>query len=199
VLIATGSSSRKLNVPGELDFAGRGVSYCATCDGPFYPDKVVAVVGGGNSAFEESQFLAKYASQIYLLHRSDKYKADHIYIERVKANPKIILMPYYQVKSIEFHNQEDKHLILENLTTGKSEPLPVDGIFVFIGADPNTRLFADKLELEGGYIVTDRTHSTSEPGVWAAGDVQAKALRQVATAVGDGACAAFWIHKYLED
>jgi len=199
ILISTGSSPRKLNVPGEAEFKGDGVSYCATCDGPLYPDKVIAVVGGGNTAFEESLFLAKYASKICLIHRSDNYRADEILKERVEQNPKIEYVPFYQVDKIDFSKPEDRKLILHNSKDKSEKIMPVDGIFIFIGNDPNTKLFEGQLELEDGYIVSDRSHKTSVEGVWSAGDVEAKALRQVATAVGDGACAAYWINKYLDD
>jgi thioredoxin reductase (NADPH) len=197
VLIATGSSPKLLNVPGEKEFSGRGVSYCATCDGPFYPDKTVAVVGGGNSAFEESLFIAKYAAKIHIIHRRDSFRADPILIERVKNEPKIEIITDTAVTEIAFAVEERK-LKLKNLKTEAESELKVDGIFIFIGANPNTALFKDHLELEEGYIVTDREHHTSLEGVWAAGDVQAKSLRQVATAVGDGALAAYKIHKYLD-
>jgi thioredoxin reductase (NADPH) len=196
VLIATGSSPRKLGLPGEAEYAGNGVSYCATCDGPFYPDKVVAVVGGGNSAFEESLFLAKYARKLYLIHRSEKYSADPILQDRVKAEPKIELMPNKVVESLAFADNPRK-IMLKSTLSGEVSSLEVDGIFIFIGAIPNTRLFEGQLELAGGYIVSDRQHATSVEGVWAAGDVQEKVLRQVATAVGDGANAAHAIHSYL--
>ena len=197
VLIATGSSPKTLNIPGEAEFAGRGVSYCATCDGPFFPDKTVAVVGGGNSAFEESLFLAKYAAKIHIIHRRDSFRADPVLIDRVRQEPKIELITDSVVEAIDFGAAERK-LRVANLKSGERSDLKVDGIFVFIGANPNTALFQEQLELEDGYIVTDREHQTSVPGVWAAGDVQAKSLRQVATAVGDGALAAYKIHKYLD-
>lgn len=199
ILISTGSSYRKLNVKGEQEFYGRGVSYCATCDGPLYPDKTVAVIGGGNSAFEESLFLAKYASRVHILNRDDIIIADKIYQDRVSENPKISLSMNTTVEEIVFADPMDKHLIIKDQTKGTLSKLNVDGLFIFIGSVPNTSLFDAQLELDGGYIVTNRDHSTSINGVWAAGDVQAKALRQVATAVGDGACAAHWINKYLED
>ncbi|MFA6626724.1 MAG: thioredoxin-disulfide reductase [Candidatus Cloacimonadaceae bacterium] len=197
VLISTGSSPKTLNVPGEKEYSGHGVSYCATCDGPFYPDKTVAVVGGGNSAFEESLFIAKYAARIYIIHRRDSFRADPILIERVRQEPKIELITDTVVDEIAFQDSERK-LHLKNLKTDQRSDLPVDGIFIFIGANPNTSLFKGQLDMEDGYIVTDREHQTSQAGVWAAGDVQAKSLRQVATAVGDGALAAYKIHKYLD-
>lgn len=196
VLIATGSSPRKLGLPGEAEYAGNGVSYCATCDGPFYPDKVVAVVGGGNSAFEESLFLAKYARKLYLINRSGNYSADPILQDRVKAEPKIELMPHNVVESLAFAESPRK-IMLKSTVSGETSALEVDGMFIFIGAIPNTGLFEGQLELAGGYIVSDREHATSVEGVWAAGDVQEKVLRQVATAVGDGANAAHAIHSYL--
>ncbi len=197
VLIATGSSPKTLDVPGEKEFSGRGVSYCATCDGPFYPDKTVAVVGGGNSALEESLFIAKYASKIYIIHRRDSFRADPIVIDRVKAESKIELITDTVVKEIAF-DASIRKLILHNKKSAQDSSLDVDGVFVFIGANPNTALFKGQLDMQDGYIVTDREHQTSVKGVWAAGDVQVKSLRQVATAVGDGALAAYKIHKYLD-
>jgi thioredoxin reductase (NADPH) len=197
VLIATGSSPRRLGVKGEQEFSGRGVSYCATCDGPFYPDKTVAVVGAGNTAFEESLFIAKYAAKIYIVHRREGFSADPILIERVKANAKIELLTNKVVEEIDF-GSESRKLKLKDTSSGAQSELAVDGLFVFIGSNPNTRLFEDQLNLDEGYIQTDRNHATSAQGVWAAGDVEAKTLRQVATAVGDGALAAYNIHKYIE-
>ncbi len=199
ILIATGASPRKLNAPGEKEFSGRGISYCATCDGPFYPDKVVAVIGGGNSAFEESLFLAKYARQVHIFNRDEIIIADQIIQDRVAENDKISLKLNTTVEDIAFGDPENKHLLLKDQINGKTHQLKVDGLFIFIGNIPNTVLFKGQLELEEGYIVTDRDHKTNLEGVWAAGDVQSKALRQVATAVGDGACAAHWINKYLEN
>lgn len=197
VLISTGSSPRKLGIPGEQENSGNGVSYCATCDGPFYPDKNVAVIGGGNTAFEESLFIIKYAAKIHLIHMDDTFDADKILVERVKANPDIELITGTIVTEIDF-KKDSRKLILKHRKSGKTSELPVDGVFIFIGAIPNTKLFEGQLELEDGYILTDRDHSTSLPGIFAAGDVESKTLRQVATAVGDGALAAFKINKYLE-
>ncbi len=199
ILISTGASPRRLNALGEKEYAGRGISYCATCDGPFYPDKIVAVVGGGNSAFEEAIFLAKYAREVHILNRDDQIIADKIYQNRVAENEKISLSLNTTVEEIAFGDPNDKHLVLKDQDTGELKRLSVDGVFIFIGSIPNTGLFKDQIELEDGYIVTDRYHKTNLDGVWAAGDVQSKALRQVATAVGDGACAAHGINKYLEE
>ena len=198
ILISTGSSPRMLGVPGEQEFSGKGVSYCATCDGPFYPDKTVAVVGGGNSAFEESLFIAKYAAKIHIIHMLDKFQADQVLIDKVKANPKIELITNTVVTEFDF-DQDPRKVILKNTETGKSSELVVDGAFVFIGAIPNTKIFEGQLDLDDGYIGTDQDHNSSQEGVFAAGDVEAKELRQVATAVGDGALAAYKIHKYLDN
>lgn len=197
VLIATGSSPRRLGVSGEAENIGQGVSYCATCDGPFYPDKEVAVVGGGNSALEESLFIAKYARKIHIIHRRDAFSADSIIRERVMAEPKISAIMNTVVEKLIYNSPDDRRLLLKDIVSGESRELKVDGTFVFVGNVPNTELFAGQLETEGGYLVTDREHRCNIDGVWAAGDVQAKALRQVATAVGDGAAAAYFIHKYL--
>jgi len=199
VLICTGSSSRKLGIDDEDLYTGRGISYCATCDGPLYPDKVVAVIGGGNSAFEEAIFLSKYASKVYIVHRSESFRADKILQDRVVANDKIELVTNAEIDHIDFADDEHRKLYLIDRKTNEMFKLDIDGIFVFIGNIPNTSIFDGQIELEKGYIVTDRTHKTNQEGVWAAGDVQAKALRQVATAVGDGACAAFWINKYVDE
>jgi len=198
ILIATGSSPRKLGIDSEAEYAGRGISYCATCDGPFYPDKTLAVVGGGNTALEESLFLAKYAAKIYLIHRRDVFSADPIIIDRVKANPKIELVTDTVVDEIHF-GSEPRKLKLKNKESGQTFDLEVDGLFVFIGAIPNTKLFEGQIDLQDGYVITGRHQETSIEGVWAAGDVQEGALRQVATAVGDGAMAAHHIHKYLSN
>jgi len=199
ILICTGSSPRQLGIPGEAEYSSRGVSYCATCDGPFYPDKVLGVAGGGNSAFEESLFLVKYARLIHIIHRSDLFRADPILQEKVKAHDKIRLITETVIEAIDFTNDAHRKLKLKNLKTGEESDLEVDGLFVFVGNIPNTKLFEGQLEMENGYILTDRVHRTSCDGVWAAGDVQVKSLRQVATAVGDGAEAAYRIYKYLDE
>lgn len=196
ILIATGSSPRHLGIPGEAEYSGKGVSYCATCDGPFFPDKVVAVVGGGNSAFEEALFIAKYARKLYLMYVKDGLIADPILQERVAAEPKIELIPNTVVEKIVYEDSP-RYIQIRNQDSDEQSKLETDGIFIFIGAIPNTDLFKGQLELEGGYVKSYPNNGTSVEGVWAAGDVQEKTLRQVATAVGDGANAAFAIHKYL--
>jgi len=197
LLIATGSSPRKLGIAGEDEYTGRGVSYCATCDGPFYPDKVVAVVGGGNSAFEESLFIARYARQVHIIHRRDRFTADKVIQERVASESKISLITNKVVESLNYSDPDKRSITLKSTLDGSTSILPVDGMFVFVGNVPNTSLFEGQLATREGYVVTDREHRTSVEGVWAAGDVQDKALRQVATAVGDGAAAAYNINKFL--
>lgn len=199
ILISTGSSPRKLGIPGEVEYTSRGVSYCATCDGPFYPDKVIAVAGGDNSAFKESLFLAKYARLIHIINRSDRFRSDPILHEKVKEYDKIQLITETVIVSLDFANEANRKIRIKNLKSGEQRDMEVDGLFVFVGNIPNTALFEGKLEMENGYIVTDPQHQTSQSDVWVAGDVQAKSLRQVATAVGDGVDAAYRIHKYLDE
>ncbi|HNX01102.1 MAG TPA: thioredoxin-disulfide reductase [Candidatus Cloacimonadota bacterium] len=199
ILITTGASPRKLGLPGEDEYHGRGVSYCATCDGPFYPDKLLAVVGGGNSALQESLFLARYARELTIIHRRDKFTAEPLLIEKAKANPKIKIQMNKQVTGLDFSNAEERKLILEDVNTSEKSELRVDGLFIFIGEKPNTALFKDILDLKGEFLVTDAHHRTNVEGVYAAGDVEVKEVRQVATAVGDGCEAAHWINEYVEN
>jgi thioredoxin reductase (NADPH) len=197
VIISTGASPRELGALGEKEFRGKGVSYCATCDAPFFRDRIVAVVGGGNTALDESHFLSKYAKKLYLIHRRDQFRADKILQEKVLALENVEAIMESQVQSIELGDSENKHLVLE--TKGKRQELPVDGIFIFIGLLPNNSLFTNILDLdEDGYIVTDKMMGTSIPGVFAIGDVIQKPLRQIATAVGDGSVAAHAAHKFIE-
>jgi thioredoxin reductase (NADPH) len=198
IILSTGATARELGIPGEREFRGKGVSYCATCDGPFFPDKEIAVVGGGNSALEESLFLAKYAKKIYLIHRRDKFRADKILQERVFQEKKIEILYNSNAREIHFEDQANPYIIYAR--EGEEKRLPVEGIFIFIGLDPNNQLFKDLLELdEGGYVVTDCDMNTSVPGVYAVGDLRQKNLRQIATAVGDGATAAYSANRYVEE
>jgi thioredoxin reductase (NADPH) len=198
VILSTGASFRKLGIPGELEFRGKGVSYCATCDGPFFPDKDISVVGGGNSALEEALFLSKYAKKIYLLHRRDTFRADKIIQERVFKESKIEILYSSEAKEIHFEDQANPYIIY--VREGEEKNLPVEGIFIFIGLNPNNDLFKDFLELdEKGYVITDCDMQTNLPGVYAVGDIRQKNLRQIATAVGDGATAAYSANKYVEE
>jgi thioredoxin reductase (NADPH) len=199
VLIATGASPRKLGLPEEDKYIGRGISYCATCDGPFYPDKKLVVVGGGNSAFQESLFLIRYAREIIIVHRGTQITADEVLQEKVAAYPNISICLNTIVKKIDFQDEKDRKIIVQNTNTDTEEIIQTDGLFIFIGYKPNTGLFTDKIVMENGYIVTDEHHETNVPAVYAAGDVETKEVRQVATAVGDGAEAAHWMNIYLEN
>lgn len=199
ILIATGASPRNLGAKGEDLYAGQGISYCATCDGPFYPNKTIAVVGGGNSALEETQFLAKYASKIYLIHRQDKFKADPIIVEKTLQIPHIEVIYNTIIDEIDFSDPQNKTLILHKKDANIKQGLIVDGLFIFVGLNPNSSLFTEQIALENGYITVDTTMQTNIAGVYAAGDIVNKPLRQVATAVGDGATAAYYIYQYLHN
>lgn len=199
LVIATGVSPRRLGVPGEEEFIGRGVSFCATCDGFFFKGKEVAVIGGGNSALDEGLFLTRFARRVYIVHRRDRLRADPVLQRRARANEKISFV----LDTVVTHVLGEKGvtgLALRNVKTGEESTLPVDGVFIYVGNVPNTQLFQGQLELdERGYIVTDRRMHTSVPGVFACGDVQERALPQVATAVGSGAIAAMEAEKYLAE
>ena len=198
VIIATGAQPMKLGVPGEKEFVGRGVSYCAVCDGAFYKEKIVAVVGGGNAAVEEAMYLTKFASKVYLIHRRDELRADKIVQERAFKNEKIEFVWNTVVKEIKGENLVNT-LVLENTKTQEQSMLNVDGIFPYIGITPNIDLVNGQLEQDkGGFIMTDETMKTSVDGVFAVGDVRHTPLRQVITAAADGATGAVYAVKYLE-
>lgn len=198
VVVATGARQRRLGVPGEAEFLGRGVSYCATCDGAFFRDKKVAVIGGGDAAVEEALFLTRFAREVVIIHRRDRLRATKILQERAMANEKVRFFWNTVVDRI-LGEAKVEALALRDVETGKTSAEPVDGVFVFVGTEPNTKLFQGQgLNLdEQGYVVTDEEMRTSVPGVFAAGDVRAKKLRQVATAVGDGAQAAMAAEHFL--
>ncbi len=197
VIVATGTSPRKLNVPGEEEFTGRGVSYCAVCDGAFYRDRVVAVVGGGDSAMDESIYLTRFASKVFVIHRRNQLRAEKILQERAFSNPKISFIWDTVVQSIE-GDRKVELLKLKNVKTGEISELKVDGIFVYIGSNPNSSMVKDLVELdENGFIITDNCMKTSVPGLFAAGDVRNTNFRQLATAIGDGAIAANSAERYL--
>ncbi len=200
VIIATGAEPRKLGVPGEQEFTGRGVSYCATCDGAFFKTVPVAIVGGGDTACEEALFLTRFASKVYLIHRRDQLRATRILQERVLANDKIEMLWNTEVVRVEGDASGMKAVELKDNVGGEKRSLPLDGIFAAIGVTPKAHFLAEILKLdEEGYILTDGECRTSIPGVFAAGDVRKKILKQIATAVGDGAVAAIMAEKYLMD
>jgi thioredoxin reductase (NADPH) len=198
VIVATGARQRRLNVPGEEELLGRGVSYCATCDGAFFRQRKVAVIGGGDAAVEEALFLTRFAREVVIVHRRDSLRAARVLQERAMANEKIRFIWNAVVEHI-LGTERVEALALRDVQTDRRFEEPADGVFVFIGTEPNTNLFQDQgLVLDpDGYIVTDGEMRTAVPGVFAAGDVRAKRLRQVATAVGDGAQAAVAAQQFL--
>jgi thioredoxin reductase (NADPH) len=199
VIITTGSSPRKLGVLGEQKFTGRGVSYCGTCDGYFFRDKHVVVVGGGNSAIDESLFLTRLVAGIKVIHRRDRLRADPILQERAFANPKIEFVWDTVVEEI-LGDGEAQAVRVRNVKTDEVSTMETGGVFIYIGHVPNTQLFQGQLELdEAGYIVTNRRQHTSVPGVYAAGDVQDAIFRQIVTAAGTGSAAAIEAIRYLDE
>jgi thioredoxin reductase (NADPH) len=202
VLIATGSDYKKTGVPGEAEYYARGVHYCATCDGAFYRDKRLVVVGGGNSAIQEAIFLTRYASSIDILVRSDKMRASEVLQEDLKKHTDKIKV-HFNTTTDEIVGEEGKvvKVIGTDTTTGKKVEFPTDGVFIFIGLMPNTQFLKDSaIELdEVGLIKTDAILQTTMAGVFAAGDVRSGATMQIASAAGEGATAALMIRKYLEE
>ncbi len=198
IILACGATPQRLGIEGESLLTGKGVSYCATCDGPFYREQEVAVIGGGDTALEEALFLTKFASKIYLVHRRDKLRATKLLQERAWSEEKIEIIWDSIPKRI-VGEAGVEGIDLKNVKTGEESHLPVQGVFVFIGYRPNNELVKNLLELdERGFVVTNKFMETSEVGVFAAGDVRSKLLRQISTAVGDGATAAFAAERYLE-
>lgn len=198
VIIATGATPRHLEIPGEEEFTGKGVSYCGTCDGFFFKDKDVVVVGGGDSAMEEGGFLTRFANNVTVVHRRDELRASPILETRAKSNPKIGFIWNTVLKTIEGEGavQEVK---LENLETGEESTFSTDGVFIFIGHTPNTELFEGQLEMDDeNYLVVNQYMETSKPGVFAAGEVADPHFRQVITSAGMGAAAAIQATRYLE-
>lgn len=198
IIIATGAKSTKLNVSGEKEYTGKGVSYCAVCDGAFYKDKTVVVVGGGNAAVEEGIYLTKFASKVYIVHRRDSLRADKIVQERAFKNEKIEFVWDSVVKEIKGDSKVES-VVLKNIKTNKTTEMKTDGVFPYIGFTPNCDNFNGQLKQdEKGFIVTDEYMQTSISGVFAIGDVRVTPLRQVITAVADGAVAGVSAVKYLE-
>ena len=197
LIISMGAQSRKLGVPGEFEFTGRGVSYCATCDGAFYKDKDIHMVGGGDSAIEEALFLTRFARSITIIHRRDQLRAGAILEKRARNNPKIHFMWDTVVREIIGENSVS-HLLVENVKTGQQETIPSDGIFISIGHSPNTAVLEGQVKLtEYGTIEIDEHMETSVTGVFAAGEIADPHFRQVVTSAGMGAAAAISATKYL--
>lgn len=200
VIITTGAEPSKLGIPGELEFTGRGVSYCATCDGAFFRDVPVAIIGGGDTAAEEALFLSRFASKVYMVHRRDELRATKVLQERIFANEKIEPVWNSVVEEAIGDNSGVTSIKLHNRKDDSKQALDVVGMFVAIGVTPKAHFLTDILDLDQeGYILTDSDCRTSIPGVFAAGDVRKKILKQIATAVGDGAIAAIVAEKYLDD
>jgi thioredoxin reductase (NADPH) len=199
LIIATGTRSRPLGVPGEEELKGRGVSYCVTCDGAFFQDRNVMVVGGGDSALEEALVLTKFASKVYIVHRRDELRAVRILQERAGNNPKIEIIYNTVVKKINGKNSVES-VTLEDLAQNKTWDVSVEGVFLYVGLIPNTEFLEGGLSCnEQGYLLTGDAMETNVPGVFAAGDIREKSLRQVVTAVADGAVAAVSASKYLDE
>lgn len=199
LIIASGASPVKLGLPGELDLAGRGVSYCAVCDGPFFRDLEVAVVGGGDSAVEEAVYLARFASKVHLIHRRNELRAVKEIQEKAFAEPKLTFHWSTVPLSI-LGDKEVTGLRLKSVGDGAESELPVSGVFFYVGLRPNAEAVKDLVKTDqGGFIVTDDKMACSTRGVFAAGDIRSKILRQISTAVGDGATAAYSAQHYLEN
>lgn len=198
VIVATGANWRKVGTPGEEIFTGKGVSYCATCDGPFYRDKEVAVIGGGDTAVQEAIFLTHFAQKVTVIHRRNRLRATKILQKRAFANSKIRFIWDSVVEEIAGREFVER-VKIKNLKTGELSDLPADGVFVFVGLTPNTQILRGITDLDkNGYVITDGNMHTSAEGVFACGDCISKLLRQVVTACGDGATAAFSAQLYVE-
>ncbi len=199
VIIATGAYFRRLGCEGEAEHIGQGVSYCAVCDGAFFEGEEIAVVGGGNTAVEEGEYLTTFASKVYIIHRRDEFRADRAAVERALSNPKIVPVWNTVVEKIEGDGMVE-NLVLKNIKTGEVSDLPVAGVFMFVGQSPHDEPVKGLLEAsKGGWIKTDDSMETSVEGIFAAGDVRDKGLRQVVTAASDGAIAAMSASAYINE
>ena len=197
VVLATGASPRELGLPGERELRGRGVSYCATCDGMFYRGKTVAVVGGGNTAAADVLYLSRLCEKVYLIHRRDQLRASRVYLEPLKQAENVEILWDSQVTEL-LYGETLTGIKVRNKKTGETRELSLDGLFLAVGQLPNTQLFQGQVELDAaGYVVADETTRTNLPGVFAVGDLRQKPLRQVVTAAADGAVAAHFLEEYL--
>jgi thioredoxin reductase (NADPH) len=199
IILASGAEASKLEVPGEEELRGRGVSYCGTCDAPFFKDKKIVVVGGGDTAIEEALYLTKFVREATIIHRRDKLRATKILQERVFSNKKINFAWDSVVTKI-LGNEKVEGVLVQNKKTGEEREIPCQGVFVFVGNIPNSKFLNKLIKLDQkGYILTDDNMMTSQEGIYACGDVRKKILRQVVTACGEGATAAFAAQKYIEE
>ncbi|HEU5357974.1 MAG TPA: thioredoxin-disulfide reductase [Gemmatimonadales bacterium] len=198
VILTAGGTPTKLGVPGELEYAGRGVSYCAVCDGAFFKGETIAVVGGGDAAVEEADYLTRYAAKVYLIHRRDELRASRILQDRLFANPKIEVIWNKQVLELAGGPSGLQKLRLQDTLTNAASDLAVTGCFIFVGFKPNSGLIKGHFRHDAsGYVITDERMMTSIPGLFAAGDLRVQLTRQVTTAVGDATTAAIAVEKYL--
>ncbi|HYY45976.1 MAG TPA: FAD-dependent oxidoreductase, partial [Candidatus Angelobacter sp.] len=201
VILTAGGEPKKLGIPGEREFQGRGVSQCAVCDGAFFKEEEVAVVGGGDAALEEGVFLTRYASKVYIIHRRDQFRAQAILVEAARKNPKVELVTNTVVTEVRGDDGQVQEITLKDVKTGQTRPLKITGLFVFIGFQPNVQFFDHREHVEHdplGFLITDTTMQTSLPGLYAAGDVRSQLTRQITTAVGDATTAAIDAVKKLE-
>ena len=198
IIVSTGVRPRKLDIPGEKELFGKGISTCATCDGAFYRDMEVAVVGGGDSALEEGMFLTRFASKVHIIHRRDRFRGLPTFVDKARREPKIVFHTDSIITAVK-GGRSVEGVALKNVKTGEESDLPVAGVFLYVGLLPNTEMFHGFLDLDqGGFIKVDANLQTSAPGIFAAGDVRVTPLRQIVSAASDGAIAAYSAGKYLE-
>ncbi|MBM4328925.1 MAG: thioredoxin-disulfide reductase [Deltaproteobacteria bacterium] len=198
MILATGASPVKLGIPGERELAGKGVSYCAVCDGPFFRDLEVAVVGGGDSAVEEAVYLARIAARVHVIHRRDELRAVKEIQEKAFAEPKITI--HWSTVPISVNGERDvQSLTIRSVKDSSRQDLPVAGVFFYVGLTPSNQVFSDLAHMDGkGFVITDGQMACSRPGLFAAGDIRSKTLRQISTAVGEGAQAAYSAQQFLQ-
>ncbi|MFH1618032.1 MAG: thioredoxin-disulfide reductase, partial [Candidatus Margulisiibacteriota bacterium] len=198
IIIASGTSPKKLNIKGEEEYRGRGVSYCATCDGPFYKNKIIAVVGGGNTAAEEALYLTRFAEKIFLIHRRNKLRADRVLAERLQEHPKIFVLWSHVLNEIVGSERSVNRLVVKDRLSKRKKNIDVSGVFIYVGSTPQTAFAQNIIKLNRDkYIMTDPEMRTSAEGIFAAGDCRKKILRQIVTAAADGAIAANSAIHYL--
>lgn len=199
IIVCSGAGHRKLELPNEEKLTGRGISYCALCDGNFFKNQVVAVVGGGNSALEEALYLSRLVSKLYLIHRRESFRGDKIYQDKILASPEKI-EPVLNTRVVGLNGEAAlESLTLRDVSSGKERELKVDGLFIFVGVEPQNQFLPPEISCDAhGFVITDTEMRTNLPGIFAAGDIRSKLCRQVATAVGDGATAAHAASIYLD-